>query len=193
MSRTSSVFLLLAGVWTWPASPLLRGPRAVARRVEGRPPGVQAGTGWIPGRPTRVPDFDPAVERRQPGHDESGHGGRALKPLELVRLVVLYLHFIGFALLLGGTAAQAVTRVLRVNTVMVIGALTQVVTGLVLASPLPRDEDLEPAKIITKLVIGVLVAVMVIVVRRREKIAAGHFYAIGGMTLLNAAIAVFWT
>jgi hypothetical protein len=112
--------------------------------------------------------------------------------MEYVRLALVFLHIIGVSLLLGGWAVQVLARQFRINSAMVYGVLTQVVTGLLLASPLPRDGELDHAKLGVKLVVAVLIAAMVLVVRKKDTVAAGHFYAIGGMTLLNTAVAVFW-
>jgi hypothetical protein len=38
----------------------------------------------------------------------------------------------------------------------------------------------------------VLILIMVFVPRKRTQVAKGHFLAILGLTLLNAAVAVFW-
>jgi hypothetical protein len=112
--------------------------------------------------------------------------------LELLRLVLLYLHLIGFALLLGGFAAQYLSGALRINRAMLWGALAQVATGVLLSAPFPRDTELNPYKLGVKLVIGVLIATMVFFPRNRETVNRGHFLAIGGLTLINAAVAVFW-
>lgn len=113
--------------------------------------------------------------------------------MEILRLVLLYAHLIGFALLLGGAAAQYLAGRLRVNQSMLWGALAQLVTGIALSAPL-RDEAHEPspAKLAVKLVIAIAIAVMVWFPRKRHEIARGHFLAIVGLTLVNAAVAVFW-
>jgi hypothetical protein len=116
-----------------------------------------------------------------------------VEALETVRLVLRYTHLIGVALLLGGFAVQVFARQFRINAAMFYGVLVQLVTGFLLAAPLPRDEQPDPAKLAVKLVIAVLIAAMVIVVRNKQTVAKGHFYAIGGMTLLNMAVATFWT
>ena len=113
--------------------------------------------------------------------------------MEPLRLVLLYLHLIGFALLLGGAAAQYLTGIIRINAAMLWGAATQVVTGLALAAPL-RGDDAEPApaKLAVKAVIGLAIFAMVFFSRRREVVNKGHFLATVGLTLVNAAVAVFW-
>jgi hypothetical protein len=112
--------------------------------------------------------------------------------LELLRLLLRYVHLIGFALLFGGFAVQYLSGKLRINSAMLWGALVQLATGVVLSAPFPADVNLVYPKIGVKLLIAVLIAVMVYLPRRRESMSRGHFLAIGGMTLLNAAVAVFW-
>src|SRR5690348_6276604 len=114
--------------------------------------------------------------------------------MTVVRLVLLYIHLIGFALLLGGAAAQYFSGVIRINSAMVWGAGIQVLSGLGLAAPLRGGGDAEPdpAKLAVKGVVGILIFVMVFFSRKRDVVNSGHFLAIVGLTLANAAVAVFW-
>jgi hypothetical protein len=112
-----------------------------------------------------------------------------------LRLVLLYLHLIGFALLLGGAAAQYLSGVIRMSAAMLWGAVIQLVTGLGLAAPLRGGDENEPdpAKLAVKGIVAVIILVMVFFSRRRETVNTGHFLAVIGLTLANAAVAVFWT
>ena len=114
--------------------------------------------------------------------------------METLWLILRYAHLIGFALLLGGAVMQYLSGRLRINPGMLWGALVQLVTGLALAAPLRGGGDAEPdpAKLGVKLVLAVLILIMVFVPRKRDTVARGHFLAIVGMTLLNAAVATFW-
>ena len=114
--------------------------------------------------------------------------------MEALRLVLRYLHLIGFALLLGGAVAQYVSGRVRMNAAMLCGAAAQVVTGLALAAPLRGggDSEPEPVKLVVKGAIAVLIFVMVFFSRKRAEVNRGHFLAVVGMTLVNAAVAVFW-
>jgi hypothetical protein len=114
--------------------------------------------------------------------------------MEIVRQVLLYIHLIGFALLLGGAAVQYFTGQLRINSAMLWGAIIQVVSGVGLAAPLRGGGDNEPSmvKIGVKLIIAIMILVMVWFSRKREAVNPGHFLAIIGLTLVNAGIAVFW-
>ncbi len=111
-----------------------------------------------------------------------------------MRLVLRYAHLIGFALLLGGAIAQYLTGKIRINASMLWGAGIQVVTGVALAAPLRGGGDAEPdpVKLAVKGVVAVMIFIMVWFARKREVVNTGHFLAIVGLTLANAAVAVFW-
>lgn len=114
--------------------------------------------------------------------------------VEILRHIVVYLHLIGFALLLGGAVTQYLTGKLRINLAMLGGAVAQVLTGLVLAAPwgLAPDDKLNYVKLTVKLVVALMILVMVYFPRNREKVNRGHFLAIIGLVLLNAGVAVLW-
>lgn len=120
--------------------------------------------------------------------------GRHDAAVEILRQILLYAHLIGFALLLGGAAVQYLSGTLRISPAMLWGALVQLVTGLGLAAPLRGGGDAEPApaKLVVKLVLALMIAAMVFFSRRREAVNRGHFLAVVGLTLANAAVAVFW-
>jgi hypothetical protein len=114
--------------------------------------------------------------------------------VEILRLVFLYAHLIGFALLLGGGAAQYFSGKIRINQVMLIGAITQLVTGVVLAAPIREEsaDEPDPVKLAVKAVIAIMIFVMVFFSRKRDEVSRGHFLAVIGLTLVNAAVATFW-
>lgn len=112
--------------------------------------------------------------------------------VEALRLILLYVHLIGFALLLGGSIAQYVSGPIRINQATLWGAAIQLLTGLGLSAPLRDGDEPAPAKLVTKLVIALLIFVMVFFSRKRDAVNRGHFLAIVGLTLVNAAVAVFW-
>jgi hypothetical protein len=114
--------------------------------------------------------------------------------MEGLRLVLRYAHLIGFAMLLGGAIVQYLSGKLRINSTMLWGSGIQVVTGLALAAPLRGGGDAEPdaAKLAVKAVLALAIFAMTFFSRRREVVNTGHFAAIVGLTLVNAAVAVFW-
>jgi ABC-type cobalamin transport system permease subunit len=116
------------------------------------------------------------------------------RAVEALRLILRYAHLIGFALLLGGAIMQYLSGRIRINPAMLWGSIIQVVTGLVLAAPLRGggDDEPDPAKLAVKGLIAVLIFIMVFFSRKRDEVNRGHFLAIVGMTLVNAAVATFW-
>jgi hypothetical protein len=114
--------------------------------------------------------------------------------MEALRNILLFLHLIGFAALLGGAIAQYLSGKLRINIPMLWGSGAQLVTGIALAFPLGRPENdrPEPGFLAVKLIVALMIFVMVFFARKREAVNKGHFLAIIGLTLVNAAVAVFW-
>ncbi len=111
--------------------------------------------------------------------------------MEFLRQLLLLIHLIGFALLLGGFVTQYLSGPPRINAALLWGSAIQLVSGAALASPIGDDE--RPAGfLIVKTVVALMIAVMVWVPRRRPEVNRGHFIAIGVLTLANAAVAVFW-
>jgi predicted membrane protein len=110
-----------------------------------------------------------------------------------LRLILLYAHLLGFAVLLGAAVTQYVAKPLRINALMIWGAGAQLVTGIALSAPLRGEgEEPHPAKLAVKLVVALMIFAMVFFSRKREAVNSGHFLAIIGLTLANAAVAVFW-
>jgi hypothetical protein len=110
-----------------------------------------------------------------------------------LREVLVFLHLIGFALLLGGATAQYLSGRLRINMLMLVGAATQVVTGVALAGvPDENGQRPDPAPIAVKLIVALCVLAMTFFARKREKVNRGHFLAVVALVLGNGAIGVFW-
>ncbi len=112
--------------------------------------------------------------------------------VEALRLILLYVHLIGFALLLGGALTQYLSGNIRINAAMLWGSVIGLLTGIGLSAPLRDGDEPAPAKLVTKLVLALLIFVMVFFSRKRDVVNRGHFLAIVGLTLVNAAVAVFW-
>lgn len=110
--------------------------------------------------------------------------------------VLLVLHFIGLAALLGGFIVQMKSPDKGVNPAMLHGALTQLVTGVlmvgILEAGLLPDEVANVPKVTTKLAIVVIITVLAFIGRRRTPPQVALWAAIGALTLVNVLIAVFW-
>ena len=112
--------------------------------------------------------------------------------MEIVANVLVLLHLVGFAALFGGAFVQLKGPTRVINPAMFHGALTQVVTGLLLVGMLEMGDGPVNAKLAVKSVVLVAILVLVLINRKKEGVAPGPFFAVLGLTLLNAGIAVFW-
>jgi hypothetical protein len=116
--------------------------------------------------------------------------------VEYLRLALRYLHLIGFAVLLGGWLMQYLAGRMNVSIPMRIGLGTLLGSGLLLAIPFPSGVDLDYVKLGVKLAIAFGVGALFGIERTRDRagrtVGRGLFAAIGGLALVNAAVAVFW-
>ncbi|MFH5229105.1 hypothetical protein [Antrihabitans spumae] len=114
--------------------------------------------------------------------------------MEFVRLVLLFVHILGFGALLGGMFVQMSASDKRINGPMRDGSGTAFLAGLLLVGVLEAgDSTVDHAKVAVKLVVGLVILVLVMANIRKPKIPDALFYAIFGLTVLNIAVAVFWS
>ncbi|RYP82773.1 hypothetical protein EKO23_21010 [Nocardioides guangzhouensis] len=114
--------------------------------------------------------------------------------METLRLVLLFVHILGFAALIGGLLVQVGPGEKRVNGPMRDGAGTAFLAGLALVGVLEAgDGDVNHAKIGVKALVGLVVLVLVMANLRKERISDAIFYTILGLSVLNVAVAVFWS
>ena len=113
--------------------------------------------------------------------------------MDFARDLVLILHFIGMSALFGGFFVQLRTPTKVVNSAMLHGALTQLVTGILLVGLIYADDG-EPdnAKITVKTVIILVISALAWINRKRDSVSAGVWWAIGLLTVANIAVAVLW-
>ncbi|GLJ78382.1 Fe-S protein [Microbacterium imperiale] len=115
--------------------------------------------------------------------------------METLRGIVLVVHLIGFAVLFGAWAVEALGA-RRITRIMSWGLLVAGVAGLALAAPWGTDHDLNYTKIAVKLivllVIGALLGVGSARQKRSQALPAAIFWVIGAATVANVAIAVLW-
>ncbi|MFB6726109.1 hypothetical protein ACFCV3_38415 [Kribbella sp. NPDC056345] len=116
--------------------------------------------------------------------------------MDFLHHVLTFLHLIGFAALFGGFFTQLKTKTPVVNSAMLHGALTQLVTGVLLvglASGIKDDDfTVNNTKVGVKLVIVLVITGLLFAYRKKPALTRGTFFAIGGLTVVNTAIAVFW-
>lgn len=114
--------------------------------------------------------------------------------MELVRLILLFVHLLGFAALVGGLVVQAKEGGKRVNGAMRDGAGTAFLAGVGLVGVLEAgDATVDHVKIGVKLVIGLLILVLVMANVRKPSIPQGLWAGLLLLTVANVAVAVFWS
>ena len=115
--------------------------------------------------------------------------------MDTLRQILLVLHILGFAALLGGLLAQGASRgEKRVNGAMRDGIGTAFLTGLALVGVLEAgDGDVDRAKIGVKLAVGLVLLVLVMANTRKERIPLGLWWGLLVLAVANVCIAVLWS
>lgn len=114
--------------------------------------------------------------------------------MDTLRLILLFLHVLGYAALIGGLLAQARDPEKKVNAAMRDGVGTAFVTGLALVGVLEAgDADVDHAKIGVKLVVGLVLLVLVMANTRKPAIPQGLWAGLLVLAALNVAVALFWS
>ncbi|RST12301.1 hypothetical protein E2C00_34600 [Streptomyces sp. WAC05374] len=107
------------------------------------------------------------------------------------------LHIIGIAALLGGFMTQMKAMgegTARFGPAMLHGALTMLITGVVLVGLNQADDQtVNNVKIGVKLAVLVVILGLVYVKRDEERVDKAVFGAVGGLTMANIFIATLWT
>lgn len=121
------------------------------------------------------------------------HRRRTGEFVETVKDIVLILHFLGLAGIIGGVLAQSRANPKRIDALVLHGSLTQLVTGLALVG-LREGLDLpvDNAKIGVKLVVLIVITALAVRYRKAEAVSTQIWGAIGLLTVANVAIAVLW-
>jgi len=114
--------------------------------------------------------------------------------MAITQNVLLFLHFIGLASLLGGFLVQLRTSPRVVNNAMFHGALLQLVTGILLVGviEMAKEEKINYAAIGSKLIALLVITGLIVMNRKKEQITTTIWLAIGLLTILDIGIAVFW-
>ena len=114
--------------------------------------------------------------------------------MDLARLILLFVHILGFAALLGGLLSQARSPEKQVNAAMRDGVGTAVLAGLLLVGLLEAgDVPVDRVKIGVKLVVGVVILGLVMANARKPRIPQGLWLGLLLLTVANVAVAVFWS
>ena len=114
--------------------------------------------------------------------------------METLRLVLLFLHVLGFAALFGGLVVQAKSAEKSVNATMRDGVGTAFVAGWLLVGVLEAGDDpVDHAKIGVKFAIGLLLLVLVMANTRKPTIPQGLWVGLLLLSVANVAVAIFWS
>lgn len=114
--------------------------------------------------------------------------------MDVLRLVLLFVHLLGFAALLGGLLVQLSAAEKRVNGPMRDGAGTAFLAGLLLVGVLEAgDGPVDHVKIGVKFVVGLVVLVLVMANLRKPTIPRGLYVGLLALTVVNLGVAVFWS
>jgi len=116
--------------------------------------------------------------------------------VDIAYKLILVLHFVGVAMLLGGFFAQMGKTPPLVTHWVRDGALTQIITGFLLVGIAPRlegGEEFDMAAVGVKLVVAVIIAVLALLGMRQDpEKQRPYWLASGILALLNIVVAVFW-
>lgn len=114
--------------------------------------------------------------------------------MEILRLVLLFLHVLGFAALFGGLVVQARNSEKSVNAAMRDGVGTAFLAGLLLVGVLESGDDpVNHAKIGVKFAIGLVLLVLVMANSRKPTIPQGLWAGLLLLSIANIAVAIFWS
>ena len=116
--------------------------------------------------------------------------------MEIIRWILLILHFVGIAALFGVWFSQLKAipaGQARILPGMMHGAWTMLITGVILVGlQYPLGNEVNNVKITVKLAILVAILVVALMNRKRETLAGWVLPVLGGLTTANVLIATVW-
>ena len=116
--------------------------------------------------------------------------------MEILRLVLVFLHLLGMAMLIGTFMLQAKAgREAPVNKGWLHGSGLQLITGLALMGIDPALDTVEynPIKIGVKIAVLLVIGGLALAFLRKPAAPTWLNPALGGLVVVNVALAVFWT
>jgi heme A synthase len=114
--------------------------------------------------------------------------------MEILRQVLLVIHILGFAALIGGLIVQAGSPERVVNEAMRDGVGTAFLAGIALVGVLQADDvEVNNTKIAVKGLIGLLLLILVMANARKERIPQGLWAGLLLLSVANVCVAVFWS
>ena len=115
--------------------------------------------------------------------------------MEIVRQLLVFLHLLGMAVLVGTFLLQRrIAPQGPLNAGWLHGSLLQLLTGLALVGVNEaQGKDLDHARTAVKLLVLVLILGIYVGVRRRRNLPTWLAPVMAGLVVGNTAVAVFWT
>lgn len=114
--------------------------------------------------------------------------------MDTLRLILLILHILGFAALIGGLLAQAGESEKKISSAMRDGVGTAFLAGLALVGVLEADDaDVNQAKVGVKFGIGLVLLVLVMANTRKASIPKGLWAGLLLLAIVEVCIAVLWS
>jgi hypothetical protein len=113
--------------------------------------------------------------------------------MQLTHQILVLFHLIGFCALFGGFLVQIRSKQPEINASMLNGSFTLLITGAALVAMEQIGQDpLNYVEIAIKLLLTAVIVVLAAKNRKFATIPRGLWGLIGGLTILNAAVAVLW-
>lgn len=114
--------------------------------------------------------------------------------MEFLREVLLFLHLLGMATLVGAFLLQRRTAASGpLNAAWLHGTALQLVTGLALVGVLESlPEEVDHVKVGVKLLVGLVIGGLALAFRKRDRMPNWLLPALAGLVVLNVGVAVFW-
>ncbi len=112
--------------------------------------------------------------------------------MDILKTVLVFVHTLGLAALIGGAFVQWNTANKQSSPSMLWGARVQLISGLVLWGLVEATEqNVHHFKFAAKLV--VMIVIVGILESSRRSLSNNGFMASLGLSVLNVALALFWT
>ena len=106
--------------------------------------------------------------------------------------IVLVLHLIGMAGIIGGFMAQLKEPVKLATRTMLDGAWTALATGAILAFTMPADRPLLHPKVEIKAMLLVAICLLLVQGKKKGSLEKANFLVVGLLAIANVVIAILW-
>ncbi|WP_062212430.1 hypothetical protein [Demequina oxidasica] len=113
--------------------------------------------------------------------------------MDALRYILLILHLIGMAAILGPFLGQWTAKTKSITKTMVWGARAQLITGLGLVGvAYASDHEPDHVKIAVKLIIALAIVAICEATSKKSGSVKTAWWLVGGLTVANIVVAVVW-